>query len=52
MLILIFLTYPDGFLLLQSANHSVEGKELGPVKDGTYLLGTGYIKYVTYMLYV
>lgn len=52
MLILMFLTYPDGFLLSQPASHSMEGKELGQVKDGTYLLGTGHIKYVIDMLYV
>lgn len=52
MQILMFLAYLDGFLLSQSASHSVEVKKLGQVKDETYLLGTGHIKYVTDMLYV
>lgn len=51
LLLLLFLTYPDGFLILQPAGHRKEGKEPDhQVKEGTYLPGPLCTLPISYML--
>lgn len=45
MLILIFLTSSEGFLILQSANYIADGREPSWVEEGTHLLGSRHTHY-------